>query len=107
VRGIVTDANWPEIHLHFHQGPDEEAMQLLRQLTTQGESVMADLAALTAAVEAEGTVVQSAVTLLNQLAQMVRDAGTDPAALADLADQIDAQAADLGAAVEANTPATP
>jgi hypothetical protein len=100
----MTDTNWPEIHLHFHQGPDEEAMVLLRQLTTQGETVMADLTELQAAVTAEGTVVASAVTLLNQLAQMVRDAGTDPVALAELADQIETQSADLAAAVEASTP---
>jgi hypothetical protein len=103
----MTDANWPEIHFHFHQGPDEEAMTLLRQLTIQGETIMADLTDLQTAVANEHTVVQSAILLLNQLAQLVRDAGTDPAALADLADQIDAQAADLGAAVQANTPTAP
>jgi hypothetical protein len=103
----MTEANWPEIHLHFHQGPDEEAITLLRQLVTQGETIMADLTDLQAAVTNEHTVIQSSITLLNQLAQMVRDAGTDPAALADLVDQIDAQAADLGAAVQANTPAGP
>jgi ABC-type transporter Mla subunit MlaD len=96
-----------EIHIHIHKGPDEEAMTLLRQLTTQGAATMASLDELTAAVAAQTTVVDSAVTLLGQLAQMVRDAGTDPAALAALADQIEAQSAELADAVTANTPETP
>jgi len=37
----------------------------------------------------------------------LKDAGTDPAALKALQDQIDSNSAALAAAVTANTPATP
>ena len=43
--------------------------------------------------------------LLAQLAQLVRDNASDPVALAKIADDIDANAAALAAAVVANTPA--
>lgn len=87
---------------HSPGGPDNGAA--LRQLLEGQTKIMADLSGLTASVAAERTVVDSAVALLGQLAQLIRDAGVDPAALADLAASIDAQASDLGAAVSANTP---
>lgn len=62
---------------------------------------------LTAEVAAEGTVVQSAIVLINGLAQQIADAGTSQLALTALTGQLKAQAAALGAAVAANTPATP
>lgn len=67
----------------------------------------ADLARLTAAVERDNTVNQSAITLLNNLSQMLRDAANDPAAINALADQLDAQQQALADAVVANTPAQP
>lgn len=67
----------------------------------------ADLTRLTAAVERDSTVNQSAITLLNSLSQLIRDNATDPAALTALADQLDAQQQALADAVVANTPAQP
>jgi len=64
-----------------------------------------DLNRLTAAVERDNTVNQSAITLLNNLSQLIRDNATDPAALNALADQLDAQQQALADAVTANTPA--
>jgi len=64
-----------------------------------------DLTRLTAAVERDKTVNESAVTLLTQLSQMIRDNANDPAALNALADQLDAQQQALADAVVANTPA--
>ena len=68
------------------------------------EDIMTKLQDLQAAVQAEDNVIQSAVTLINGIAQRIADAGTDPAALQALTDDINAQAQSLAAAVAANTP---
>jgi len=65
----------------------------------------AQLDRLTASVAALKTVDASAAAMIAGLAQQIRDAGTDPVALAALADDIDADKAALAAAVAANTPA--
>lgn len=62
---------------------------------------------LRAAVAAETTVNQSAVTLLNAIPGLILAAGTDPAALQALADSITVNTTSLAAAVTANTPAAP
>lgn len=62
---------------------------------------------LTREVAENKTVIDSAVALIQGLAQQIRDAGTNAAALADLASKLDAQSNALGAAVAANTGATP
>ena len=62
------------------------------------------LDALKEKVEANGEVSQSAVTLIQGLAQQIRDAADDPAELEALANQLDAQSKSLGEAVAANTP---
>lgn len=96
------------VHVHVHIEPDEGLALVLAKLdalqATENQE-MADLSALTAAVEAETTVAQSAVTLLVQLHDMLVAAGTDPQALADLAATIQANTDALSAAVVANTPA--
>jgi hypothetical protein len=53
------------------------------------------------------TLIDSAITLLGNLSQMIRDAGTDPAKLTELADSLDAEQNKLAAAIVANTPAAP
>ncbi len=60
---------------------------------------------LTTEVTENADVIASAVTLINGLSQQIRDLQNDPAALAALADKLDAQSNDLAAAVTANTPA--
>ncbi len=62
-----------------------------------------------AAVTDETTVVQSAVTLLGQIHQMLVDAqaANDPAAVQAVIDQIAANKQALADAVAANTPAAP
>ena len=57
-----------------------------------------------AKVTAETSVIDSAVTLLGQLAQLIRDNANDPTKLQALADSIDADTGKLAAAVTANTP---
>jgi hypothetical protein len=80
---------------------------LIERLTTQGETQMATLTDIETKVASESTVVDSAVTLLGELSQLIRDNSADPAALATLADSLDTQTASLAAAVTANTPAAP
>lgn len=58
-------------------------------------------------VEDENTVVTSIETLLTNLSQQIKDAGTDPAKLAAIKTAIDSQKARLVAAVLANTPTPP
>ena len=49
-------------------------------------------------------VVDSAIVLINGLAQQIRDLAGDPVALNAMADELDAKASALGSAVAANTP---
>lgn len=66
-----------------------------------------DLSRLQAAVARDTTVNQSAITLLGQLSQLLRDNAGDATAINALADQLDAQQSSLADAVTANTPAAP
>lgn len=63
--------------------------------------------ALEAAVAGLDEVVPSVIELLGRLAQMVKDAGTDPAKLAAVVADINARKQALADAVVANTPAAP
>lgn len=74
------------------------------RLERQQEILMADLSTLQADVEAQTTVIDSAKALLAQLAQKIRDAAGDPAALAQLATDLEANTQGLADAVQANTP---
>lgn len=60
-----------------------------------------------AKVTAQKTVIDSAAALLASLSQEIKDAGTDPAALQAISDALDANGAELTAAITANTPAAP
>ncbi len=71
------------------------------------EALMAALDDLTAQVTAQTTVEQSAITLLNQLSDLIKQAGTDPVKLAALTAQLKTSADALAAAIVANTPAAP
>ncbi len=68
------------------------------------------LAELKTKVEAATAIEESAVTLIQGIAQQLKDAlanGADPAAIQAIADELDAGTNDLAAAVAANTPAAP
>lgn len=60
-----------------------------------------------AAVTAEGTVIDGAITLLGRLSDKIRAGANDPAKMIALADSIDQQKTKLADAVVANTPTTP
>jgi uncharacterized protein HemY len=85
----------------------QELINALNNLQQQGAITMADLSALTAQVEQNVTVEQSAITLIQGLAAQITAAGTDPVALAALATQLNTSATSLAAAISANTPAAP
>jgi ABC-type transporter Mla subunit MlaD len=121
--------HFPEIHNHYHfhhhdaPGADVvEALDAMRaqveantlglysltqSINTLEDNTVADLSRLTTEVSENTSVTQSAITLLGNLADLIRQNATDEAALNDLADSLDANSNALAAAVEANTPATP
>lgn len=63
-----------------------------------------ELARLQTEVAEMAGVVDSAIVLIQGLAQQIRDLAGQPAELTKLADDLDAKAGALAAAVEANTP---
>lgn len=71
--------------------------------------IMVDLSKVQAAVATDTSATQSAITLMIMLSAAIREANAsgDQASVDALADQISANAAALGAAVTANTPAAP
>ena len=68
---------------------------------------MLDLTPLQDAVTQAQTVAQSAIVLIDNLADQVEAAKNDPAAIQAIADTLRANNQALAAAVEANTPAAP
>lgn len=71
-------------------------------------AIMAELDDLTAQVAANKTVIDSALVLINGIADRIKAAGTDPAALAALTASLKSEDGALSAAVAANTvPAPP
>jgi outer membrane biosynthesis protein TonB len=68
---------------------------------------MADLSELTDSVAGVDTAVDSAVALINGLADKIDELSTDPAALADLSASLRASTTELSEAVAANTPEAP
>ena len=71
------------------------------------EKVMAAIDDLQAAVAAEDTVIDSAITLIQGIPALIAAAGTDPAKLAALQTDITTKSKALADAVAANTPAAP
>ena len=68
---------------------------------------MDQLAALEAAITAEDTVIESAITLINGIPALIAAAGTDPVKLKALADDVTARKQALADAIIANTSAAP
>lgn len=95
------------MHRHLIHRQLDEVIELLRVLTRRERNMSADLSALTAAVQANTDVEQSAIALIADLAQRFEDAKADPAEVQALADQLRSSASALSAAVAANTPAAP
>ncbi|MDP2322587.1 MAG: hypothetical protein Q8N51_00975 [Gammaproteobacteria bacterium] len=92
------------ININVSEAKSGAIVRLLQQLIQKVNIMSAELDRLTSEVAENGAVIQSAITLLNGLAQQIRDNANDPAALTALADELDANEQALAAAVAANTP---
>lgn len=90
---------------------DDQVLAKLDEILAQlkkGEATMSkEMDDLEAEVTDVKTVQQSAITLINGLAAQITAAGTDPVRLKAVTDSLKSNAADLAAAVAANTPAAP
>lgn len=98
-----------DVHIHTHDIRTEALLDVVANrvsLILERIQVMsAELDALTAQVKANSDLLDSATTLINGIAARIIAAGTDPAALQALTDELKAKDASLAAAVTANTPA--
>lgn len=85
----------------------DEVLYVLNTLKERIDKMAGELDALKAAVQANTTVEESAITLLQGLKAKLDAAiaAGDPAALTALSNDIGAETAKLAAAVTANTPA--
>lgn len=84
----------------------EQAMQIINPIGDKLNKMAISVDDLVTKVTAQGTVIGGAVTLLQNLSQMVKDAGTDPVKLQAISDALDSQDKQLADAVVANTPAS-
>ena len=82
----------------------ETKTAILHRLAEMETKIMKELDDLTAQVEATKTVAESAITLINGIADRITAAGVDPAKLATLTATLKKEDEDLAAAVLANTP---
>lgn len=95
----------------FYFGIGRSGAQLPPEIITLGaisrklDTIMADLAALKAQIEANKAVTDSAIVLINGIADRIQAAGTDPAQLQGLVDGLKNETDALASAVAANTPA--
>lgn len=94
------DAPWNSAPAH-----DIEIRHMLGLILERIQAMSAELDALTAQVKANSDLLDSATTLINGIAARITAAGTDPAALKALTDELKAKDDALAAAVTANTPA--
>lgn len=104
-----------DVYLHLEGGTGDAAgdvgaisekldtiISLLTQITVQEDAQMADLAALQASVDAQSSVVDGAVALIQGLSQALKDAvaANDPAAIQAVIDELDANTSELATAVD-------
>ncbi len=82
-----------------------EILRLLNILVTQEQKLMATLNDVQNAVTAEDTVIDSAITLIQGLADQIKNLQPKQAAIDKLAADVSAKSQALAAAVAANTPA--
>lgn len=96
-----------DVHVHHHY--DEAVTGRLETILKLQEELMSALDDLKAEVERNTSVEQSAVVLIQGLAQQLKDAleHDDTAALQDLTAKLSSSADALAAAVAANTAAPP
>ena len=84
---------------------DVECFYMLAYIIERLETMSKELDDLTAQVAANSTLLDSATTLINGIADRITAAGVDPAKLAALTAELKAKDDALAAAVTQNTPA--
>lgn len=99
-----------DLYVHFSKdGPSDEKLDqillLLTNVKKQENEIMALLDDVVAQVTANTDAEASAVALLNQLHTLLVAAGTDPAKLQAIKDNLSNSKDALAAAIVANTPA--
>lgn len=92
--------NIPRVDVHVTNQHNAGVLEELKRMS-------AALDRLTTEVSETRGAVNSAVTLIQGLAQQIRDLKEDPVALEALANDLDQQQTEIAAAVAANTPPTP
>jgi actin-like ATPase involved in cell morphogenesis len=99
----------PRFDIYVHHSDRAELRELRNIIHQLREDIMTALSELQAEVAETGTVVDSAVTLLQGLKAQLDEAiaSGDPAALQALSKDLDAKTHQLAAAVAENTPADP
>jgi ABC-type transporter Mla subunit MlaD len=94
-----------DIHIHHHSDPALCCVvERLGAIERKLETMSAALDRLTNEVAETKTAVDSVLTLVDGLADQIRALKDDPAKLAALADELDANQADIAAKVLQNTP---
>jgi hypothetical protein len=84
----------------------DHVIEILGRVAINQGAIMKKLDELEKQVKSNTDAEQSAIVLLGGLAQLLRDAGTDPMKLAELTASLETSRSSLAAAVLANTPAT-
>jgi signal transduction histidine kinase len=79
----------------------------LTHIIEKVEQMALDFSRIEAEIAENNSVIQSVVTLLQNVANAIRDAAADQAKVVSLADQLDTQTNALADAVAASTPAAP
>lgn len=102
------EARHSHVHIHLKLGPGlAQVLNILRDGLKEISKMAGELERLTAEVAENTEVIASAVTLIEGLAEEIRNNAANPAKLNELADKLDAQSNALAAAVTANTPTPP
>lgn len=86
---------------------NDRIIDLLHRILNRETHMDTELTTLTNAVEAEGSVVDSAIVLLEQLVADIEAEKNDPIAIQAIVDSVNAQKQKLTDAIVANTPAAP
>lgn len=92
-----------EIHHHHHYPDNFEVARLLGAIERKLDPMSAALDRLTKEVAETKDATQSAIKLIDGLADQIRSLKDDPAKLEALADELDAQQAEIAAKVTENT----
>ena len=85
----------------------QDIQTIVKDIQSKGVKETMTLDELKTQVDANTSVEQSAITLINGLAAQIAAVATDPAKVQALADELKTSATALSTAITANTPAAP